>query len=217
MKVAIVSESPADEAALLLFVRAILGTAVEFEPVTIRHTGWTHLVQVLPKIITAVHYNTSADALVVVLDADDSLVHESQHDPTDAANATCRICRIIEAIDRAKCLLRKRPSGRELLFAFGLAVPAMEAWLLCGIDHAVSEASWRNGRRQGIYPYTTLDLKQRLYGSRQPSLDHEMEVMVGAAERIVTESRLQLLEGLFPAGFGLFASQLRDWLTPPTA
>jgi hypothetical protein len=35
-----------------------------------------------------------------------------------------------------------------LKIAIGLAVPAIEAWLLCGVDPHITEAAWINGLKE---------------------------------------------------------------------
>jgi hypothetical protein len=214
MKVAIVSESPADQAAISQLASAAVGVAFEAVPVAIRHGGWTTVLQTLGSIIPAVYYQTDAEGLVIVVDSDDSPLHDNQHDPTDPANAKCRICGIGQALTKAISRLRARPMPQELKFAVGLAVPSMEAWLLCGDDHSVCEAAWANARRQNTIPYTRLNLKHRLYGTERPSLEQQTATMRQHSERIVNSGQLQLLEQLFPLGFGMLAQQLREWISP---
>jgi hypothetical protein len=213
MKVAIVSESPADEAALRRLIDGVLGLAVDVIPVAIRHDSWPKVRNVLPSIIPAVYYQTDADGLVVVVDCDDSPVHEPQHDPHLPENARCRICDLLHVIARAMQRLKPRPVPRPLQVALGLAVPAIEAWWLAGVRHDVSEASWINARRQGTFAYLRPQLKEWLYGTERPTLEHETATMIRAAERI-QRGQLLLLEQLFPLGFGLLASQLRGWTVP---
>ena len=93
------------------------------------------------------------------------------------------------------------------LVAVGLAVPAIEAWYLCGVDHHVTEATWINARLQGVSPpYSRLSLKEAVYGStRNPTISKAEE----AATRLC--GTLPLLEQDFPVGFGMFASEVRGW------
>ncbi len=212
MKVAIVSESPADEAAVSRLVSAILGVSIEVVPVAIRHGGWTTVFHTLASIIPAIYYQTDADGVVIVIDSDDSPLHDPSHDPNDPVNAKCRICGLGQMLARSAARLRERPIPQELRFAIGLAVPSMEAWLLCGNDHSVCEAAWINARRLNTIPYTRLNLKQRLYGTERPSLEQQTAAMRQHSERITSSGQLQLLEQLFPLGFGMLAQQLRDWI-----
>ena len=79
--------------------------------------------------------------------------------------------------------VRPRTSLPPLKIALGLAVPAIEAWLLCDVDSHVTEAAWMNGLKDspGRMPYTKGSLKRQLYGTSHPSLPIETEVMKTAA------------------------------------
>jgi hypothetical protein len=91
----------------------------------------------------------------------------------------------------------------------GVAVPTIEAWLLCGSDPHVTEAAWINGLRQGSMPYAKSELKQKLYGTSHPSLDLEIEMMSKAASRLA--ENLSSLESLFSQGFGALRDSLKHW------
>jgi len=78
----------------------------------------------------------------------------------------------------------------------GLAVPAIEAWLLCGVDPHVTEAAWINGLKEGQMPYTMAGLKQQCYGTSHPSLASETKAMEAAATRLA--QNLSTVEKLFP-------------------
>lgn len=214
MKVAIVSESPADEAAMHRLVSGLLGVAIDVIPVAVRHSSWPRVRMVLPNVIAEVYYHTDAAGIVVVVDSDDSPLHDTRHVANDPANSTCRVCALTNVVVRTTARLAQRPMGNPMQFAIGLAVPAIEAWLLCGIDHQVSEASYVNARRQNTIAYSRPDLKRRLYGTDRPSLDQETAAMIREANRLAAGQML-LLEQLFPLGFGLLATQLRSWQTNP--
>jgi hypothetical protein len=99
-----------------------------------------------------------------------------------------------------------------LKIAIGLAIPTIEAWLLCGVDSHVTEAAWINGLkedRRDRMPYTKGSLKRQLYGTSHPSLFIETENMKSASSRIV--ENLATIEGLFPNGFGALSKSLRSW------
>jgi hypothetical protein len=96
-----------------------------------------------------------------------------------------------------------------LKIALGLAVPAIEAWLLCGLNPHVTEAAWINGMREGRTPYTRPGLKIEVYGTSRPSLEVETEAMKTAASRLA--ANLNHLESLFPHGFGALQADLRRW------
>jgi hypothetical protein len=53
MKLAVISESPADEAAIKILVDAIVGEETELVPLRLRPGGWPHVLQLLPPIIKA--------------------------------------------------------------------------------------------------------------------------------------------------------------------
>jgi hypothetical protein len=97
--------------------------------------------------------------------------------------------------------------GRErLLRAVGVAVPAIEAWYLCGRDPAVTEAAWVEGNARGARPYSRAELKQRVYATDRPSLAHEIDCALREVERHRADSRR--LEHEFP-GFAALAADLR--------
>src|SRR4029079_15868650 len=73
MKVALLSESLADEEVLRVLVGAVLGAAPQFLGAGFRARGWPNVAQVLPAVIRHLHFNTDADALVVTCDSDDSV------------------------------------------------------------------------------------------------------------------------------------------------
>lgn len=211
MKVALLSESPADEAALRVLVGAVLGP---FTPVqtTLRARGWPSVEQVLPPILRHLHFNTDADGLVVVVDSDDSPVHTEEHEAPSYHHPGCRICRL-RAVFRRTIKNLPPAHGRErVLRAVGLAVPAVEAWYLCGRDTRVTEDAWMQGQVSGHLPYTRRELKARVYGTERPSLPHEMRRAVQEVER--HHGDLRRLENDFPRGFGALARDLRSWKRP---
>jgi hypothetical protein len=213
MKVAVLSESSADEAAILRLAAAILGRTLDTITPKVRHRGWPNVQQVLPNILCELFYATDAQGVIVVIDADTSPIHRDDHDSSDLANADCRICQLQRAAAAAMARWRKRPCDLRLRLALGLATPALEAWLLCGSDPSVSEASWNNARQQGTFPYTTANLKRAVYGTDRPSIDHETQCMIREADRLIAHRQLELLEHLFPVGFGMLARELRAWVT----
>jgi hypothetical protein len=209
MKLAVLSESPADEAALLVLVEGVLGSP--FIPVgsSLRARGWPSVEQVLPAILRHLHFNTDADGLVVVVDSDDSPVHTVGHEAPGYYHPFCRICRLRAVFRR---VLKNLPPahGRErVLRAVGVAVPAVEAWYLCGRDPSVTEEAWRKGQIDGRPPYTRRELKWRVYGTERPTLPHEMRRALQEVMR--HRGDMRRLENDFPQGFGSLARDLRDW------
>lgn len=211
MKVAIVSESSADEAAVAKLAQAVLGEATEIVSLKVRHRGWPNVCQVLPNILREIYYATDAAGAIVVVDADTSPLHVDTHNAADPANAKCRICQLRQVLVGVVPYLNQSPGRSALNLAIGLAIPAIEAWLRCGVDAAVSEASWINARRQDSFPYSTADLKRAVYGTDRPSIDQETAAMAREVNRLVGTNQIELLEKLFPLGFGLLARQLRMW------
>lgn len=211
MNVAILSESPADEAAIRVLTEGVLRVPVQQVQAGLRARGWPNVLQVLPAVIRHLHFNTDADGLVVVVDADDSVVHTAEHDGPDHHHPLCRMCQLRAAFRRT---VKKLPPahGRErVLRGIGLAVPAVEAWYLCGRDESVSEAAWLTGRERGTPPYTRRELKVRVYGTDRPSLPFETHRALEEVRR--HRGDLRRLEADFPAGFGELARDLRGWPT----
>ena len=132
MNIAVVSESPADEAAIKIIVDAIIGSESELTTIRIRPNGWTKVFDLLPNIIKGLHYGTDVEALVVVVDSDDSPIHQNTHEAAQAKNLDCRLCRLRDTVRIAQGIVQDVPNRDALKTALGLAVPAMEAWYLVG-------------------------------------------------------------------------------------
>jgi hypothetical protein len=213
MKVALLSESPADEAALRVLVEAVLGeTFVTVQP-GLRARGWPNVAQVLPAILRHLHFNTDAAGLVVVVDADDSVVHTTEHEAPGYFHPQCRLCQL-RGIFRKTQKRFPRLHGRDrVLRAVGLAVPAIEAWYLCGQDVQVTELAWVEGQALGAAPYTRRELKWRVYGTDRPNLGFEIQRAVESVRR--HRGDLRRLEADFPQGFGRMAHDLREWRQAP--
>jgi hypothetical protein len=201
MRVAILSESAADEAALRVLVDALLGVKPIAVETQLRSRGWTAVQSILPSISKQLHYRTDTDALVVVVD--------SNHTYLSGDQPKNRLREFQELVKRCRSQL-KPVSGRvPLLIAVGVAAPAIEAWWLCGTHPQISEAAWEKGLDENQEPYSKLDLKKWLYGAENNSLEHMTEKMVAAARAL--ENDLTLLERAFPHGFGSLAAEIRQW------
>jgi len=206
MKVALLSESPADETALRVLVAAVLKQQSGFVAPGFRARGWPNVVQLMPAVLRHLHFNTDTDLLVVVVDSDDSVVHTADHDAPGYFHPHCRMCQL-RAVYRQTTKRLPRAHGRDrVIRAVGVAVPAVEAWYLCGRDDAVSEAAWIVGQEIGRAPYSRAELKWRVYGTDRPSLPHETVCAVRDAERHRHDTRR--LENDFP-GFAALAADLR--------
>jgi hypothetical protein len=212
MKIAVLSESTADEAAVLPLVRGLLGTSVEaVAPLSRRPGGWQAALRAIGPTLTYLHYRSDADGFVVIVDSDDSPVHRQEHDQPDSAVETCRLCTMRAAVEQVQRNLRSRQGRGPLKIALGLAVPAIEAWYLTGLDSHVTESAWIAGQQSHRPPFTRLLLKAKVYGTDRPSLAIEQECAVRHAERILRESKLPLLKDHFPNGFGALARDLGRW------
>jgi len=212
MKVAYFAESPADEAALTILTEAILRRKTESViHAGLRHRGWPTVLRVLPAVLKELHYRTGAEGFVFVVDSDNSAPHLPAHEQPGPSDPECRLCQLRRGAGEALRQVRPRTDRPALKIALGLAVPAIEAWLLCGVDSHVTEAAWANGlkERPGRMPYSKGSLKRHLYGASYPPLPVMTEAMKTAAERLAQD--FTTLERLFPAGFGALASALRKW------
>lgn len=212
MNIALLSESPADEAALRVLVGYVLGQGFNQIAPSLRARGWPSVELVLPAILRHLHFNTNADGLVVVVDSDDSPVHSVEHEAPGYHHPFCRICRLRSVFRRT---IKNLPAARgrdRVLRAVGVCVPALEAWLLCGRDTSVTEAAWVEGQASGRLPYTRRDLKWKVYGTERPSLPFETMRMVQEVSR--HNGDVRRLEYDFPQGFGALARDLRSWRPP---
>jgi hypothetical protein len=210
MKVSVLSESPADESALHILLRRILGEDIEkYDPFRLRSRGWPSVVDVLPSVIKHLHYRSDVEALVVVVDSNKSVLHEGKVDEMCDHAEECRLCRLRTVIRQVCGQLKEMPARQTLKVASGVAVPAIEAWYLCGIDMAVTEAAWRQGFESGSFPFTTNELKKRVYGTDRPPLAVETRHAVEEARRLA--QNLHLLETYFPTGFGSLVFDIQKW------
>jgi hypothetical protein len=210
MKVAILSESLADEAAIRILVDGLL--AIETESVShagLRSRGWPSVRDVLRPVVLQLHYHSDADGLVLVVDSNGTPPHVPEHEVPSKADSKCRLCELRRIVQAVLGPTRPRQGYAPLKTALGLAVPSIEAWLRCDSDPHVSEAAWINGMKSGQLSYSTARLKKDLYGTDRPSLAHETKAMTEAAAR--RAANLSLLESRFPQGFGALARDLRSW------
>lgn len=209
MKVALLSESPADEIAVRVLVESVLGGPISQVQPALRARGWPNVAQVLPPVLRHLHFNTDAMGLVVVVDSDDSVVHTPAHEAEGYFHPQCRLCHL-RAVYRQTVKRFPAARGRKrVLRCVGVAVPAVEAWYLCGRDKRVTEAAWLQGQESGRLPYTRGELKWRVYGTDRPSLPHEIDCALREVRRHRHDTRR--LEAEFPGGFGALARDLRAW------
>ena len=209
MKVVVLSESSADEAAIRILVNGILGEETEDVPLPpLRSRGWPSVIKVLSSVIKFVHYQTDAEALVVIADSDDSPIHRSSHDEAVYEEPGCRLCQLRDVVKATK--LSPVASRDELKIAVGLAVPAIEAWYLCGVNPHVNEATWARSLEQGErITYTRNELKRKIYGAERPTIEMMKRHATAAAARLASD--LSEIERLFPEGFGSLVKDVRNW------
>ena len=135
MKIAVLSESPADEAAVHILVGAILNVQIESVALPpIRTRGWPLSKALLSNSLKHLYYHTDADALVVVVDSDSSPIHDQLHERPDSTIEKCRVCFLQAVIAHTQKYCRVIEGRNRIKTAVGLAVPAIEAWYLCGTD-----------------------------------------------------------------------------------
>jgi hypothetical protein len=210
MKVAILSESPADEAAIRILIDGILGESTEHIAYRARPHGIDAVLRLVPSVLRELHFKSAADALLVVVDSDTTPVHTANHVDDESVSRDCRFCQLQCAIARVSLsLVADKPSIRT---AVGLAVPTVEAWYRCGQDPHVNEAAWGRALAARQFPYDGKSLKRAVYGTDRPSLALETERATDAARRLVaTPGGLASLERLFPGGFATMAREVRSW------
>jgi hypothetical protein len=217
MKVAVLSESSADEAAIRILIEGICSHPTEpVLPAAIRARGWEAVLASLPPILSELHYHTDAEALVVVLDSNGSPIHSQEHEQAGGADPDCRLCLLRARVAATRSKLRARLGQPELKTALGLAVPAIEAWYLCGRNKQVGEAGWLTRTSPKKAPYTVVQLKREVYGSERYSLPHETECAVSEARRVA--ANISALLTAFPVGFGSLHREVSGWgPQPPSA
>jgi len=211
MKVAIFSESSADEAAIRVLLDGLLGketVAPQMPP--IRSRGMDAVRRNTPTVLKHLQYATDAEALVIVWDSDRTPPHVKAHNQLGGSDPDCRLCEMRSIVDRVADQFRKQGLS-PIKTALGLAVPQIEAWYLVGRDPHVSEAAWISGQKHGKAPFPRKHLKAKVYGTDRPSLVLETRRAREEAERVVREGRLPDLEQLFPGGFGTLAAVVRNW------
>lgn len=211
MKLAVLSESSADEAAVRILVDGLLKSPTE--PVDLNRfaarIGWPGRLNVLPAVVKHLHYHTDAEALAFVVDSDRSNIHEQAHEAPGGADKSCRLCQVWESLKLVQSRLKPAAGRQPLKLAVGLAVPCLEAWLRCGKDRRVTEAAWRLALSTNQFPYDARSLKTDVYGTHRPSIQIETACMTQEARRLA--AMVDELERWFPDGFGTLARAIRNW------
>ncbi len=210
MKVAVFSESEADEAAIRVLVDAVLEQQSEPVDLPLRAPhGWPGVRDQLAVVWRALYYHTDVDALVVVVDSNRSPLHQRAHEQPDGQDPACRLCQLRGVIGETELRARPRLHRASMKIAVGLAVPQMEAWYRCGIDRHVSEAVWVQALQSESFPYTKRTLKRDVYGTERSPLGVQKKRAVEEAHRLAQE--VSKLEEWFPSGFGALARDVRSW------
>jgi hypothetical protein len=210
MKIAVVSESPADEAAIKILVDAIVGHETELVSTPrLRPGGWPHVLALLPSIIKALHYHTDAEGVAVVVDSDSSPVHVTTHQADQQSSSGCRLCLLRSCVGASLLKLSPVVNRSPLKTAVGVAVPAIEAWYCCGVNPHVNEASWISKLLGQKISYSKQSLKVEVYGSDQPGLQTETTAAKLASQRLALN--MDQLNQLFPSGFGCLLADVRSW------
>lgn len=215
MKIALLCESPVDEAALRVLVAAMLAEPIEWithPHLAKRHGGYSSLLSGFPTVLRALHFNSDVDGLVTLIDSDDSPLHVETH--VQVAESDCRICRIENAIQSFRRSL-KPPQEHRWRVALGLPVPCLEAWLLAGNDPHVGEAEWSRrladaGQkgRETTAAYRRR-LKKAVFGTDSIPSAGMSHVASNHARRLA--DNIDLLLKLFPNGFGILHRTLSTW------
>lgn len=206
MKIAVVSESRVDEAAIKIIIDAIIGIETEVVSLRPRPGGWSQIFIKLPKIVETLYYSMpDVRGLIVVMDSDDETPHQPSHDQPQGESSDCRLCQARSILRRALAGIKKQPNRPTLKIGTGLAVPEIEAWYRCGVDPRVNEAAWIRKLKGEDVGYDRRSLKLDTYGSHRTDTLAAIE----AAKRIA--GNLELLARLFPHGFGSLVRDVRGW------
>lgn len=211
MRVVVLSESEADEAALRPVIAALIATPATFCEPVVAVRGYTGLQR--RGIIKGLYYNHGADGIVVVGDADTTELHSDAHDAPGAEPTNCRLCELRTTLAQVRAELRPVAGRRPLRTAVGVAVPAIEAWYLAGSTARPSEAGfrqrfWTPFDSGGIHAYKRA-LKNLAFGEGVLSWRARLEVARDYGHGM--SMRLQSLRDNFPLGFGSLERDLRAW------
>jgi|RhiMetdeSRZDD1v2_1073273.scaffolds.fasta_scaffold93393_3 hypothetical protein len=212
MKIAVLSESPADEAAIHVLIAGLLGRQTQpIEPSRqLRTRGWPAVLQVIPAELKRLHYYlTDTYAFAVVVDADNSPLHQSAHEAPGGEVAKCRLCQLRQVVAKTQNQLSPVPGRAPLQIAIGTAVPSIEAWYRCGLEPHINEITCLQNPQIGLDFHTRNQLKRYVYGTERPSLTLATQRAIEAAQCLVQS--LSVLESLFPNGFGALARDVRCW------
>ncbi len=209
MKIGILSESKVDEAAYKILVESILDRPIEIVKSYRKRGGWEQAKAFVRAIIRDLHF-AGADGFVFVGDSDSTPPHAASHEELPDGSPGCRLCEIQQIVAAATQGLRDRSGQPQLKTAVGMATPAIEAWLLSGLEPNRTEAWFREEQSLGrLSGQTRRDLKIRKYGSLEASADIKLQRTLENAQRIADD--LDGLENRFQFGFGHLRKSLAEW------
>lgn len=148
---------------------------------------------------------------VVVVDSDDSPLHQIEHELPGQLHPGCRICMLQHDAVQTLSRFGPRPSSRlPLKIAFGTPCPAIEAWYLCDRYSHNTEADWQRRLQHNRSLKPDRDqMKISVYGKlRLLPVEHKA-LAIAAGSQLV--NRLTELERDFPGGFGTLRRHLGSW------
>jgi hypothetical protein len=102
MKIGYYCESPADAAALAIFVEGLLGAPPEPISVELEAHSVPGFFSALDGVFRGVHFNSDAEGLIVLVDGDNADLHELAHDAPGEDVEGCRYCQIRKIVARAQ-------------------------------------------------------------------------------------------------------------------
>jgi hypothetical protein len=192
VRIAFLSESDVDEAALAEFCAAVVGRKVERVPCSARvRRGWPALKTTLGPALRSLKLS-DAELVVVCADGDGT-------DPNQPGDRRAQLEHIVVQ------------AGMAARVVVALAVPMIEAWWLAPSNPELHEQGWF-GRRDRNPGYDKLDLKRRLYGTDRPLRTDMMRVMPDAARAAAAHHRS--LGTRFPLGLGPLLRRLEELRRP---
>jgi hypothetical protein len=209
LRLALLTEAGTDDVVAQTIVQFLSGRPTEIvTPLIAPARGWPAVRDQVPGFVKGAYYHTDADAIVVLVDSDLSTPHSAEHDTVGAVRG-CRLCEL-------RTMVRETLSGVSPVTgramprtAVGVAVPAIEAWLLAGLDSRASEASWAQAQREARFFQIKRALKLAAYGAARVG----EQVAIPRARHLILEAlrKGDLLRQSFPAGFGAFADDILAW------
>ncbi len=161
----------------------------------------------LNSVFRGVHYNSDADGLVIVVDADHTELHDPSHDTNTAKD--CRYCQASNIIQRARTQLQPRIGRPELKVAIGVTLPSIRSWVIVWQIDEVGEAAWKTSLASGKRLFTSQNLKKWCTARIAPRSNWRRNVR--SRETLRIRENLKSIEDAFPIGFGLLAQEIRSW------